>query len=134
MGLMADPGGLGQRILQARLHMGARRGRAVTQVEVADAMGVQQGTVGRWEKGIKEPDLETIARLAAVLNVDPRWLAFGDSQESQVPRSRQGETGPSVTPDPAVAHPTPHVPRKLTKAQKMALENAKPRGRSTKSG
>lgn len=58
--------------------MAAKLGRPVTQQEIADAMRVHSVTVGRWEGNVKEPDLATIAQLAKVLGVDPRWLAFGD--------------------------------------------------------
>jgi len=40
-------------------------------------MGVHQVTVGNWEAGRKEPDLDKLARLAEVLGTSPAWLAFG---------------------------------------------------------
>lgn len=105
-GLMAGSEGFGGRVLQARLSLGAKRGRAVTQKEVAEWLGVRQGTVGRWEKAIKEPDLATIERLAQVLEVSAAWLAFGSGvprpDHYNVPR---GETTASVSPDVPTTEP-----------------------------
>lgn len=64
-------------MLQARLELQAKLGRRVTQLEVAEAVGVTQTSVARWERGEKEPDLATIVRLAAALQVEPAALAFG---------------------------------------------------------
>lgn len=68
----------GKRVLQARLSLSARLGRQVTQGEVAAKMGVTGVTVSRWEADLKEPTLETIAKLAKVLGVEPSYLAFGE--------------------------------------------------------
>jgi transcriptional regulator with XRE-family HTH domain len=76
----------GERVLKARLFKAARLGRPLSQQEVANAMGVTNVTVGRWEADLKEPSLETIARLAQVLDVEVAWLAFG------VGDSRVGES------------------------------------------
>lgn len=73
---MAD-NGFGGRALQARLDFAARRGRAISQVEVGRALGVTGVTVGRWENGLKQPDLATITRVAAFYGVSAGWLAFG---------------------------------------------------------
>lgn len=72
--------GLGSRVLRARLEAGARLSppRQITQREVAQAIGVSGVAVGTWEAGKKEPDLETIAKLATVLGVRAAWLAFGE--------------------------------------------------------
>jgi DNA-binding XRE family transcriptional regulator len=69
--------GFGGRVRQARRELGAREGRDVSRAWVADAMGVTEATVGRWEASKVEPDLATFERLAAVLGTTPEWLAFG---------------------------------------------------------
>lgn len=87
---MTGTGTLGGRILQARLNLSARLGHQVTQQEIADKMKVTGVTVGRWENNVKEPDLATIDRLAAVLEVSPAWLAFGiEPNGNPVPSVRQ---------------------------------------------
>lgn len=92
---MADgPAGFGKRALQARLNLAARQGRTVSQTEIGKLMGVSGVSVGRWESGEKEPDLETIVALAQVLQCDVAWLAFGidpDDGYDETPR-------PPVTP------------------------------------
>lgn len=72
-----EPPTLGKRILQARLDLSSRRGRSVSQTEIAGEMGVSSVTVSRWESDSKEPSLATITHLASVLNVSPAYLAFG---------------------------------------------------------
>ena len=81
--------GFAKRLLQARLDAGARRGKILTQTAVADAMGVSQVSVGRWESGETEPDLATIAKLAKVLGVDPRDLAFGPAVNDEPAKKRK---------------------------------------------
>lgn len=70
----------GQRVLQARLELGARQTppRQISQAEIGEALGVTGVAVGSWEAGRKEPSRETIAKLAAVLGVRAAWLAFGE--------------------------------------------------------
>ena len=67
-----------ERVLRARLMAGAQRGRALSQGEVADAVGVTQSTVSQWEKGAQEPPLATLTALARVLGVSAGYLAFGE--------------------------------------------------------
>lgn len=55
---------------------------------------LQAGTVGRWFRDAIPDTLSRIAALAAVLRVDPGWLAFGDLCQGKVP---QGFTPPAVT-------------------------------------
>ena len=78
----------GKRVFQARKALEQRLGRAVPQTEIGELMGVHGVTVGSWEKGTKEPSLETIARLAGILGVSPAWLAWGGTYEAAPP----GET------------------------------------------
>lgn len=56
----------------------ARRARGMTQDELATIVGVQQGTLSRWEKGLREPDDADIEKLADALGVTPRLLRRGD--------------------------------------------------------
>lgn len=69
--------GLGPRLLQARLDMSARVGRVVTQTEIGRRLHCTGTTIGRYEKGEKEPTLAVIAKLGAIYSVSPCYLAFG---------------------------------------------------------
>lgn len=48
----------------------ARRAAELTQVQLAEKIGVQQASVSRWERGESEPTVENIRRLEEVLSVD----------------------------------------------------------------
>jgi len=111
--------GLGRRLFQARHALSSTLGYSVTQTAVAKALGTTGTSIGRYEAGIKIPDLELIERLAMVLRVTPCYLAFGcehpmsgrditdeESEPSQPrarhrPRKRELEDedfGPAVPP------------------------------------
>lgn len=46
-----------------------RKNRKITQQEIADRFGVTRGTVSNWELGRREPDLQTIEKLAEFYGV-----------------------------------------------------------------
>lgn len=54
--------------LGARIR-GLREARSLTQVEVADHLGVSQTAVSYWEKGRRVPSVAMLARLAGLLGV-----------------------------------------------------------------
>ena len=89
----------GERVLQARLRLSVLMRRKLSQNDVAEMMGVAQPTFGRWETGAKEPqDLATLERLAAVLRVNPEWLAFGRGEmEIEEPNGGAGDRRPAPT-------------------------------------
>lgn len=48
----------------------ARKNKKMTQGDLAKIMGVATSSISRWEKGIHEPDMKEINRLAKVLDVE----------------------------------------------------------------
>lgn len=52
----------------------ARRAKEMSQIDLADEVGVTQATVSHWEKGQRVPDPEVLAKLADVLDVLPLTL------------------------------------------------------------
>lgn len=52
----------------------ARRAKEMSQIDLANAVGVTQATVSHWEKGQRVPEPEALERLAAVLEVLPLTL------------------------------------------------------------
>lgn len=48
----------------------ARIAAGMTQQQLADALGVAQQSVTRWETGEREPRISTLRRIAAVLGCD----------------------------------------------------------------
>lgn len=51
-----------------------RKEKGITQTELAKKLGVASGTVGNWESGKREPDFETVSRLARFFGVSVDWL------------------------------------------------------------
>lgn len=70
---------LGRRLFQARLSLSSQMGYTVSQTAVGKALGTTGTSIGRYEAGLKEPNLEMVERLAMVLRVTPCYLAFGCS-------------------------------------------------------
>lgn len=62
-----------------------RSGRALTQQAVAEALGVSRSAVAMWEKDEREPDLETLARLAKLLDVP--LSALVEREEAPMPEN-----------------------------------------------
>jgi transcriptional regulator with XRE-family HTH domain len=58
-----------------------RKAQKVTQMELASRTGIAQSTLVRIERGQARPKLETVWKLAEALDVDPKWLTFGDEPE-----------------------------------------------------
>lgn len=48
-----------------------RESKGMTQTELAEALGVDQTTVSAWERGVAEPTLANLRRLADVLGIAP---------------------------------------------------------------
>ena len=56
----------------------ARKTKKMTQVELAQRIGVAHSTIVRIERGQAKPTIETVEKLAEALGVQAKWLAFGD--------------------------------------------------------
>lgn len=69
----------GNRLAQARLNLGARRGRFISQSELGEMAGLTGASVGNYEAGRTEPSYLIVARLAKVLEVTAGFLAFGEN-------------------------------------------------------
>src|SRR5262249_9152473 len=78
---------LGQRLEQVRIKSG------LSQRELASEIGVQAGTVGRWERGETAPDAENIAAVCARCEAEPEWLLTGNE-----PGAEPGPRRDNVTP------------------------------------
>lgn len=68
---------VGARIRAARLRR-KRDGLAWTQEWLAERVGVERRTIGNYETGDREPDLERLGQLAEALACDPLWLGAID--------------------------------------------------------
>lgn len=45
-----------------------RKKRGLTQVELADELGIGQSTISQWERGVSMPEMATAKRAAMILN------------------------------------------------------------------
>lgn len=59
----------------------ARKHKGINATDLAKAAGVSRGTIYNFEGGERVPDLDTIQRLAAALDVNPSWLTFGHGED-----------------------------------------------------
>ena len=57
-----------------------RKQAYLTQVDVADKLGISQPAYASWERGIKKPTQENLVKIAQVLNVSVDYLV-GNSEE-----------------------------------------------------
>lgn len=64
------------RVLGKRIQK-ARKSLSMTQAELAQELDVDKTTVASWEIGRREPDLESLIKIAAMSSVSLDWLAGG---------------------------------------------------------
>jgi transcriptional regulator with XRE-family HTH domain len=65
---------IGERLKEARGEL--------SQVEFARLIGVTKNTVGRYERGEREPDIEYLTKTYKTLNINPTWLLTGDGPKT----------------------------------------------------
>ena len=51
-----------------------REEKGLSQKKLADQLGLSAGTIGNWESGIREPNFDTVAKLAEFFNVTVDYL------------------------------------------------------------
>lgn len=61
------------KILGYRLKI-ARENKNLTQMEVAKKLGISNGTLSGYERNYRDPDTETLAKLAELYGVSVDWL------------------------------------------------------------
>lgn len=89
----------GQRIRAARDALGRRRGRRITQQDLADAVGVGKGTVAKWETDVQAPAGDNLIALARALEVEPSGLVNGNSFRVREERTGYWSALTSMNPD-----------------------------------
>lgn len=76
----------------------ARKRAGLSQVDLADAMGVSRQSVSKWETGESNPEIGKLAQLAKVLNVSADWLL---SEEEDLPGRADGSARAAGGPETA---------------------------------
>lgn len=82
-----------------RLIAGLRKEKGLTQQELADALGISNKTVSKWECGLGCPDLTLWNDLAVVLGVDTRDLMEGEIKKKLPDPGNLGRLRFYVCPD-----------------------------------
>lgn len=67
----------------------ARERQNMTQKELAEKMGTTPQNISQYERGIRNPKLETRERLAKVLSVDAHWLEVGEYEDKSLSGEEQ---------------------------------------------
>lgn len=68
--------------LGKRLRLARQRAR-YKQKDAAKAVGVHFSTMAKYEAGIREPDFETITKLARLYGVSTEYLMTGETSSSE---------------------------------------------------
>lgn len=71
------PLALGEKIEQGR------KSKGLTQSQLSEKLKVAEVTIRKWEKGEREPNLETLKRIVDILEIDISDLFSGEIQKQQ---------------------------------------------------
>ncbi len=64
-----------------------RSSSGLTQVEMAEKLGISRSTIGMYETGAREPDFETLEKIADFFNVDTDYLLGRTDQTTVLPET-----------------------------------------------
>ncbi|WP_278278369.1 helix-turn-helix domain-containing protein [Alkalibacter saccharofermentans] len=65
-----------------------REEKNMTQKQLAEILGISQQAVGKWEKGINEPDFETIVKLCDIFGVASDYILGRIETASPTPKEQ----------------------------------------------
>ena len=68
--------------------MTARKKAGMSQIDLADVMGVSRQSVSKWETGEANPEITKLKQLADALNVSVDWLLSEEDTEENASRER----------------------------------------------
>lgn len=86
-----------ENVLAGRIRQ-TRKAKGISQAALAAAVGVSQGAVSQWEKGIAEPKSRQIALLSDALDVSADYL-LGRIEAPTTIAAHQSENMESVSPE-----------------------------------
>ena len=116
---------VGRKIKEARVEQN------MTQMNLADAMGVSYQAVSNWERGNSMPDISKLSELCDILHIRMEELLgeesraieaakkFAENRDVEVTISELAEVAPLVTPD--------RMEKVIRKKTEQTEENGKPR-------
>ena len=107
---------LGEKIMYSRKRAG------MSQIDLADALGVSRQSVSKWETGEANPDITKLPQLANVLGVTADWLLSDEDPADgyQDPYRRNEEYGGGASAAPQKTYPDwiDHLPGFMLKVVK----------------
>ena len=77
-----------------RFLAGLRKGRGWTQQEAADALGVSDKTISKWECGYGFPDVSMLTTIADLYGVTADELLRGEAKEAAIPVNNEADEKP----------------------------------------
>lgn len=95
----SPPVSLGARLKALRTQYGVRRGKRLTQLELAEQIGVSRDTVIGWERDLHRPFADSVQKLADFFGIDPDYLQR--EEPSQGPSDDAAAGGESAVQDSA---------------------------------
>jgi transcriptional regulator with XRE-family HTH domain len=113
---MFDTMQVGRRIRQARIE------KNMTQMALADAMGVSYQAVSNWERGNSMPDISKLPELCELLGVTFEALVGGPSREAET--LEKVLEGAPVTPEEAVQVASLLPPETVKESAEQAQKEA----------
>ncbi|MBR5521007.1 MAG: helix-turn-helix domain-containing protein [Oscillospiraceae bacterium] len=75
-----------------RLIAQLRKEKGLTQKNIADALGIQNKTVSKWECGLGAPDTSLLSDLAVILGVDTRRILEGEIRPNRPDNGNMART------------------------------------------
>jgi len=60
----------------------ARKGKGLSQTQLASTLGVSRGACGQWERGVTVPSVVNLSKLAWYLDIHFEWLSTGRGEMS----------------------------------------------------
>lgn len=94
--------------------MYCRKKACLSQLDLADLLGVSRQSVSKWETGESNPDISKITPLAKAFGVTADWLL---SEEEPVETLRDADASAEAKPEAPVSKPYPdwvdHLPKYL---------------------
>ncbi len=76
-----------------------RRKQGITQLELAEKIGVSDKAVSKWERGCGAPDISILPRLSTALGIDTEALLKGDLEENDMSNGNMKRMKFFVCPD-----------------------------------
>lgn len=86
----------GKRLREAREGFGLTQAQLGRLVAEPGANPYSQKAVSRWESDLDEPDMDTLKRLAVVLNTTVGWLVAGEGKGQVLKGRRAKETSDAL--------------------------------------